>query len=378
LRKKFERPLELKPPDQLDAVAGNALDPDQGAKALPDVPPPTRLDLAGDSARLLADAALALFAIYAVLVVFDNFPPRLADPLWLLGLSTALVNSVSIPLVGVVLLHVAASIAPQTNWIHQRRQRISRFARWAAFGFLLLVPLLGFATWRGITNVNNASQKQTAGLTRRANTILAAINNASSPQQLQRSMVALQGPQLRNEDLAQPLPALKKFGTEVVKQALQASLEQLPKANSNAYKPLYIQTLRTALLSLVSFLAFASIAYDPLKQQSLLQSLFRPQSAGFPGLQRGGLFSSISKQLDRFKRSTSKDAAEAQQLADRRRSQKEANRAKKQAERSKSLRDQDVKRSLAQQRKLSQQRERQQKLAERQARLNANKNNRNP
>jgi hypothetical protein len=369
--------LELKPPDQLDAVAGNALGPDQGAKALPTVPPPTRLDLAGDSARLLADAALALFAIYAVLVVFDNFPPRLADPLWLLGLSTALVNSVSIPLVGVVLLHVAASIAPQTNWIHQRRQRISRFARWAAFGFLLLVPLLGFATWRGITNVNNASQKQTAGLTRKANTILAAINNASSPQELQRSMVVLQGPQLRNEDLAQPLPALKKVGTEAVKRALQASLEQLPKANSNTFKPLYIQVLRTALLSFVSSLAFASLAYDSLKRQTLLQRLIRPQSAGLSGRQRGGLFSSFSKQLDQFKRSTSTDAAAAQRLAEWRRRLKESDRAKKQAERSQSLRDRDMKRNLAQQRKLSQQREKQRQLVEREARRNANKNNRN-
>jgi hypothetical protein len=191
-------------------------------------------------------------------------------------------------------------------------------------------------------------------------------------------MVELQGPQLRNEDLAQPLPALKKAGTVVVKQALQASLEQLPKPDSNAFKPLYIQTLRTALLSLVSSLAFASLAYDPLKQRTLLQSLFRPQSAGLSGLERGGLFSRISKQLDKFKRSTSKDAAEAQRLADWRHIQKEANRAKKQAERSKSLRDLEVKRSLAQQRKLSQQREREQKLAERQARRNANKNNRNP
>ena len=365
------------PPDQLDAAASNALGPDQGAKGLPAMPPPTRLDLAGDSARLLADAALALFAIYAVVVVFDNFPPRLADPLWLLSVSTALVNSVSIPLVGVVLLHVAASIAPQANWIQQRRQRFSRFARWAAFGFLLLLPLLGFATWRGITNVNTASQKQIAGLTRKANTLLAAINNASSPQQLQRRMVELQGPQLRNEDLAQPLPALKKAGTVVVKQALQASLEQLPKPDSNAFKPLYIQTLRTALLSLVSSLAFASLAYDPLKQRTLLQSVFRPQSAGLSGLERGGLFSSISKQLDKLKRSTSKDPAEAQRLADWRRLQKESNRAKKQAEQSNSLRDLEMKRNLAQQRKLSQQHERQQKLAESQARRNANKNNRN-
>ena len=347
--------MELRPPDQLDAAAGNALGPDPGATASP-AKPPTRVDLAADSAKLLADAALALFAIYAVVVAFEILPPRLVDPLWLLAASTSLVNAVSVPLAGVVFLHLAASIAPYTNWIHQRRQRVSRFATWAALGFLLLVPLLCFSTWRGITNVNSAIQKQSAGLTRNANDLLAAINNASSPQELQRSMVELQGPQLRNEDLAQPLPVLKKAGTQVVKQVLLASQEQLSKSDAKAYKPLYIQTLRTALLSLVSSIAFAAVAWDPLKQQSLLHALFA--KTAYP--KRNGLSQLIKKKLEEFKRSTGKDGSQSEVIALARQRQQESQKAKARHER-------EAKRNRELQRKAAVERDRKREQAERQA-----------
>ena len=349
------RHLELKPPDQLDAAAGNALGPDPGATPSP-AKPPTRVDLAADSARLLADAALALFAIYAVVVAFDILPPRLTQPLWLLTASTSLVNAVTIPLVGVVLLHLAASIAPYTNWIHQRRQRISRFASLAALGFLLLVPLLGFSTWRGITNVNAANVKQTADLTRNASNLLAAINNASSPQELQRSMVELQGPQLRNEDLAQPLPALKKAETQVVKQTLANYLAQLPKADSKAFTPLYIQTLRTALLSLLSSIAFAAVVWDPLKQQSLLQALFA--KTAYP--KRNGFSQLIKKKLEELKRSTGKDGSQSEAMALARQRQQESQKARAQ-------RDRETKRNLEMQRKAAAVRDRKRVQEERQA-----------
>jgi len=373
------RLLELKPPDQLDAADGSALSPGLGATASPAQPPGLE-DLTEDSARLLADGALALFAIYAVVVAFDILPPRLTDPLWLLTASTALVNAVSIPLAGVVFLHLAAAIAPYTNWIHQRRQRISRFAALASLGFLLIVPLLGFATWRGITNVNTATQKQSRAYTTNARRLLQVIDNSATSRELQQGMAALQGPQIRDQDLSQPLPVLKKAQSQIVKQVLAAYLNQLPKPDSAAFKTVYYQTLRTGALALVSSLAFAAVVWDPLRRQSLLQKLLGRSSGGISGLQReqGGLLRTINKYLEHLKRSTSKDAVEAQRLSEWRRRQKESDRAKKQVERSQSLRDREMKRNLAQQRKLSQQRERQRQLAEREARRNANRNNRNP
>jgi hypothetical protein len=348
--------LEPKTPTELEAAAKGSQSPGQ---AVPkgDSNPTALQDLSADSARLLADAALALFAIYAVVVAFDIFPLRLADPLWLITASSALVNAVSIPLAGVVFLHLAAAIAPYTNWIHQRRQNISRLAAWAALGFLLLVPLLGFATWRGIANVSAASQKQTAGYTRSAQNLLQAIDRAATPRELQQSMVKLQGPQISDQDLNQPLAVLKKAGTLLVKQALAASVSQLPKPDSQAYKPLYIQTLRTALLALVSSIAFAAVVWNPLKRQTLLRSVFSKS----PKPNRGSFYRSLQKLIEKAREATKKDAQRAEFLAILSRRQKDSDRAKAKRERA-------MKRNAEMQRKMAAVREKKRLQAERQAR----------
>ena len=329
------------------------------------------------AARMILPASFGLFAIYAVVVGSDSFPLRLLDPLWMVTAATSLVNAVSIPLVGVALVHVAAALAPLDSVIDQRRRLISRLSALAALGFLLLLPLLSFAIWKGVSNVNQGVKLQAVALNRAAGKLIQAIDQASSPQDLQKKMVSLQGPPINDRDLVRPLAELKQTQKQIINQLVPNLISQIPKPTSDTYKPLYVQALRSALLSLVSSLAFASLAYDPLKQQTLLQRLIRPQSAGLSGRHRGGFFSRISKQLDQFKRSTSTDAAAAQRLAEWRRRQKESDRAKKQVERSQSLRDRDMKRNLAQQRKLSQQREKKRQLAESEARRNANKNNRN-
>lgn len=228
-----------------------------------------------ETLSLLVDASLVFYAIYIVVVGFDVLPPRLLDPLWILSASSALVNAVSIPLAGVFFTHVAALIAPMSNRIQERRRLISKLVAWAALGFVLLLPLLGFATWRGISNVSAANQKQTAGLTRTANKLLAAIEISSSTKELQARMVQLQGPQIRDEDLSQPLELVKKAEAQIVKQALNAYIAQLPKPTSDAYKSVYLQTLRTALLATVASLGFASLSWDPLKQQTLLGSILK-------------------------------------------------------------------------------------------------------
>jgi len=347
--------LEPKTPAELEAAAKEPQSTDQ-AVSKGAANPSVLLDLSADSARLLADAALALFAIYGVVVAFDILPPRLTDPLWVLAASTALVNAVSIPLAGVVFLHLAAAIAPYTNWIHQRRQRISRLAALAAVGFLLLVPLLGFATWRGITNVNAATKKQALGYTANAKRLLQSIDKATTPRELQQSMAALQGPQIRDEDMIQPLPLLKKVETQIVKQVLSAYLSQLPKADSNAYKPLYIQTLRTALLALVSSIAFAAVVWDPLKRQTLLRSIFSKTKDP----NRGGFYRSIQKQIGKAKQATKKDSQQAERLTIFRRRQKDSERAKAQ-------RDREMKRNVEMQRKAAAVRERKRLQAERES-----------
>jgi len=339
---------------------------------------PSDSALSEKAATLIASSSSIFYALFILIVTVDSLPLRLLDPLWLIQTATSLTNTVSFPLAGLFFVHIAGALAPLNSSINQRRMLLSRLAAWAALAYLLLIPLLGFAVWRGIANVQQESARQISGVSRNADRLIAAIDRAKSSKELQGSMQRLQGPKISDQDLELPLDQIKTILTKLVFQLRQKFIAEIPRPNSEAYKPLYVQSLRASALALVSSIGFASLSWDSLKQQTLLQTLFGRQSGGIFGFKRGGLPRSIKKYLDDLKRSTSKDAVEAQRLSEWRRRQKDSDRAKKQLERSQSLRDREMKRNLAQQRKLSQQRERQRQLVEREARRNANKNNRNP
>jgi hypothetical protein len=308
------------------------------------------------SARLILSSSFALFAVYIVVVCFDSFPVRLLDPVWIITASSSFANVVTIPIAGVGLAHVAAALAPLDATIDQRRRWISRLSALAALGFLLMVPLLGFATWRGISNVNLGAKLQAEVFKRDAGKLIEAINQSSSPQELQKKMVALQGPRINDRDLVRPLAELKQTQKQIIKLSVQNLIGQIPSPTSENYRPLYRQALRSALLSLVSSIAFAALAWDPLKQQSLLQLLFAKTSYPKPN----GFLLLIKMKIVELKRSNlvASNKSEASVLARRwqRESQREAIR-----------RQRDAKRNHEIQRKAAAERDRKQAQAERQA-----------
>lgn len=234
--------------------------------------------LTAQAAPLLLNGAYALFAIYLAVVVFDLLPVRLLDPLWIITAAGTLANAVSLPIGGLVFAHLAGALAPMEARIHQRRRLLSRLAAWAALGFLLLLPALCWATWRGVTNVQRGSLQQALLIERKAKEIDRAIDVASSPAELRLQMVRLQGPQLSDQDLQQPLPQLKRALRQLVSNARNNLLAQLPKPNQEGYFAVYKQAVRSAVLSLLSALAFAALSYDQLKNKTILQSLVKPRA----------------------------------------------------------------------------------------------------
>jgi len=308
------------------------------------------------SARLILSSSFALFAVYIVVVCVDSFPVRLLDPVWIITASYSFANVVTIPIAGVGLAHVAAALAPLDATIEQRRRWISRLSALAALGFLLMVPLLGFATWRGISNVNLGAKLQAEVFKRDAGKLIEAINQSSSPQELQKKMVALQGPQINDRDLVRPLAELKQTQKQIIKLSVQNLIGQIPGPTSENYRPLYRQALRSALLSLVSSIAFAALSWDPLKQQSLLQLLFAKTSYPKPN----GFLLLIKKKIVELKRTNlvASNKSEASVLA--RRWQRESQREAIQRQRN-------AKRNHEIQRKAAAERDRKQAQAERQA-----------
>lgn len=338
--------------------------------------PEVRIGVGRGVGAILSDMSLGLFALYIILVLADVLPIRLIDPLWLISFAGSLCNTLTIPLAGLAFLHVAAALAPGSKSIEARRIVCGRLAAIAALGFLLLLPLLGYANWRGIENVRLANQRNVVLLSKRTTQLAQQISSASTPLELQSRMVKLQGPLIPDAALGRPLSEVKREALAVINAAQKSFKNQIKGPFSQEFLPIYKQSIRSMAIALAGAFCFSAGAWNPQQSTTVLQSLLA--SFGKTPFWPGSLMRLIGKKLENLKRSTSKDAVEAQRLSEWRRRLKESDRAKKQVDWSKSLREREMKRNLAQQRKLSQQRERQRQLVEREARRNANKNNRNP
>jgi hypothetical protein len=308
------------------------------------------------SARLILAASYALIAFFVLVNCFDGFPVRLLDPAWIIATASSLSNSVSIPIAGVGLAHVAAALAPLNTTIEQRRRLISRLSALAALGFLLMLPLLGFATWRGVYNVNRGAKLQIKAYNRMAGKLIGAIDVSSSPQDLQKKMVGLKGPQISDRDLERPLAELKQRQKQIIELTLRNSINQIPRPTSENFIPLYRQALRSALLSLVGSIAFAALAWNPIKEQSLLSSLFAKPP--YPNPNRFLMF--IKKKLVEFKQSNlvDSDRSQTKALANRRQRESRMEMIRQQRE---------EKRNYEMKRKAAAERDRKEAQAERQA-----------
>ena len=222
---------------------------------------------------VLVAAALATFAVFLVDVGADLLPPKPLNPLWLLNAATVLVDALSIPIAGVLFLHLASALAPLTELGQLCRTWASRVATMLALLFLCLLPLLGFATWRGIDNVRTEVNQRVGLINRNADRVRSVILKASSPKQLQQFMVDQDGPAVSAEELNTPLSTLKKTRLLLVDQIRSYYLSQIPGFKSKSYQPLFIQTLRTTALAIAGSAGFAALAWNPNRQKSLLRVL---------------------------------------------------------------------------------------------------------
>lgn len=220
----------------------------------------------------LISAALATFALFLVGVAAELLPPQPQDPLWLLQVATGFVNTLTIPLAGVLFFHLAAALVPLNDMGELCRTWASRVATALALFFLLLIPLLGFATWRGMTNVQAAVQQEVKSINLNADRVRGAIRKASTPKELQRSMAEQNGPRVSVEEFNIPLATLKKSKLQLVDQVQNYYMNQIPGVKSRKYYPIFMQTLRTSALALVASTGFAALAWNPKRQQSLLRT----------------------------------------------------------------------------------------------------------
>lgn len=214
-------------------------------------------------ARLLECSAWCLFLVFATAMLAGVLPPRVLDPAWQLRFAALAVNNGSIPLVGFLLFALAGAIAPADGALRSRRDRVRQWALAAAIGFLLLIPLQGFAAWQayGTATLQQGRQRQVAE--RRFTELRQAILTSGSPSELQARFQRLQGPPLSPVDLAQPLPQLRQQLLSSLDTAQARVRDQLRGPGADRVWLLIQDSLRVILSALGYGVAFAAGSYMP-------------------------------------------------------------------------------------------------------------------
>ncbi len=207
----------------------------------------------------LALVALTLFAVYGAAVLASILPPRLLDPLWQLSSTRITVEAAPIPLLGLALLHLAAYLSPANLPLQRRRESLARLAVPVSLAFLLIVPLQGQAVWRSYQLANAVSDQQQASTSERADRVRFAIEQATSPEDLQRRLLALQRPDLRIQLDPSRFPTIP---LPVLKRQLLSQLDQAEGQVKARFAPIDPATAdritRESLRVIVSSIAFAA------------------------------------------------------------------------------------------------------------------------
>lgn len=124
-------------------------------------------------------SGLALLVVFCAALLNAALPLKPADPRWLQSMIQALLSQGFLPLIALVLLHLAVVLHPSSTRLRRRRDRFSRFAGFAAAGFLLLIPLQLAASWGQLNQLAAGQQQQRLQAVAMVGTLRQAVNAGS-------------------------------------------------------------------------------------------------------------------------------------------------------------------------------------------------------
>lgn len=241
--------------------------PDQSGRAANNQSTLGREEIAGQ----ISLVGVLMLVIFLITVLGVVVPPRILDPAWQLRVISTLVGNGTIPLVGFLLLPLAASIDPANRRLEARWHQFRTWALLPVIGYALLIPLQAVAIARGLQNAYLQQNRQLTIGTSRIAEVRNAVQESSTTAQLAERLKALRAPMLSPAALNQPMPTLRR--------ELLASLSNAENQLRQNNKGLPIASIwgvvqngiRETLTSLLYGLAFACVAYRPATPVSLLQ-----------------------------------------------------------------------------------------------------------
>ena len=253
----------------------------------------------------LAFMAIALFVIYLITLLASILPANPLDTAWQLRFISACLDSGTIPLVALGLLHLAAYLNPGNPSLQKRRDAVARWAVVAVIGFLLIIPLQAFAGWNSVATARANVARQLSVANDTFNLLQETITTATSLDNLQARLQAIQTPSLgiRFEDLGLPLPETKRAMLARLKEVREQVEARIQAPAPQAVEAVARDSVRVMLSAFALAIAFAMGAQRKGQEVPLLVEWHtalvvrgpqanQPRTGGplglpFPGLSNG-------------------------------------------------------------------------------------------
>ena len=207
----------------------------------------------------LAFMAIALFVTYLITLLSSIVPVRLLDTDWQLRLIAACLDSATIPLVALGLLHLAAYLDPENPVLQKRRDALARLALVAVIGFLLSVPLQAFAGWNSVEAARDNVARQLSVANGTFDLLQETITTATSLDNLQARLQAIQTPSLgiRFETMGLPLPETKRRMLARLQEVRQEVVGRIQAPTPKAIASVVRDSMRVMLSAFALAIAFA-------------------------------------------------------------------------------------------------------------------------
>ncbi len=180
-------------------------------------------------ASILLAAALALGGLFLLAVVAGALPVQVLQRDWQQRFIELVIANSGFPIVGFVLVHLAAHVEPERPKLFQLRQRLRRWAVLITVLYLLLIPLQLSVSVRLFSDRAALQAQQRRLVSDQFSQFAALIRSAPDAPSLQRQLAAVDGPALTAADLAKPMPRLRQDLLAALRQAeaaMPANIEQ--------------------------------------------------------------------------------------------------------------------------------------------------------
>ena len=162
-------------------------------------------------------------------------------------------------LVGVVVLTLAHMLVPSHRALLHQLLWVSRLSRFAALGFLLLVPLLLSALYRDHARVELFAERQRQSLGQQEQVLRQAIGAARSRSELLQVVGRFNAPALAGFALSEaPLEAQRSEALSLLRAGIEAARRQLETLPQGSLLAILINNLRLIALCLLLALGFSS------------------------------------------------------------------------------------------------------------------------